>query len=101
MSNGLRRSIIDTHDLDLSIRQQCELLDNHRSLFYYQPIGESRLNLELMKLIDQIHLLEPCFGYRRICEILRRMGHQVNEKRVLRLMQKMGISALGSKDTTN
>jgi len=101
LSNGLRRSLVDVHDPDLSIREQCRLLGIHRSLFYYQPIGESPLNLELMKLIDQVHLLEPCFGYRRICEILRRMGHQINEKRVLRLMQKMSISAQYPKPKTS
>ncbi len=101
MSNGLRRSLTDAHGPDLSIREQRQLLGIHRPLFYDPPIGESALNVELMKFIDQIHLLEPCFGYRRICEILRRMGHQINEKRVLRLMQTTGTSAPYPKPQTS
>ena len=35
----------------LSIGRQCELVGVSRSNFYYQPVAESELNLELMRLI--------------------------------------------------
>ena len=37
----------------LSIRRQCELIGLNRASFYYEPVGESALNLELMRLIDE------------------------------------------------
>lgn len=36
----------------------------------------------------------PELGYRRMTEMLQRAGHQVNKKRIARLMQKMGLQAL-------
>src|SRR5665811_2618239 len=38
---------------NISIRKQCELLDVSRSNFYYEPIGESELNLKTMRLMDE------------------------------------------------
>lgn len=80
-------------DSPLSLRKQCELLGIHRSLIYYQPAQEREENLLLMRIIDELHLLEPSLGYRRIHALLRRMGYEVNPKRVYRLMRKMGIQA--------
>lgn len=36
----------------LSVVRQCELVSISRSGFYYQPAGETPLNLALMRLID-------------------------------------------------
>ena len=36
-----------------SIMERCQALDLARSSFYYQPKGESALNLELMRLVDE------------------------------------------------
>jgi putative transposase len=36
----------------LSVARQCELVSISRSGFYYQPAGETPLNLALMRLID-------------------------------------------------
>ena len=77
----------------LSVRHQCQLLEVARSMIYYRPAGESSLNLELMRLIDEIHLLDPSLGSPRIRELLIRLGYEVNVKRVARLMRKMGIRA--------
>ena len=77
----------------LSVRHQCQLLEVVRSMIYYHPAGESSLNLELMRLIDEIHLLDPSLGSPRIREFLIRLGYEVNVKRVARLMRKMGIRA--------
>ena len=40
----------------LSIQRQCALVSISRSAFYYQPAGETPLNLALMRLIDQAKL---------------------------------------------
>jgi hypothetical protein len=45
-----------------SIARQCELVSISRSGFYYQPTGETPLNLELMRLIDAQFLETPWYG---------------------------------------
>ncbi|MEM7373831.1 MAG: IS3 family transposase [Bacteroidota bacterium] len=88
-----RKQMIESGSDLLSVRQQCNLLEVPRSMIYYQASGESSLNLELMRLIDEIHLLDPSFGSPRMTQILLRLGYQVNIKRIARLMRKMGIRA--------
>ncbi|MGB3452572.1 MAG: IS3 family transposase [Moheibacter sp.] len=78
----------------ISIRKQCDLLSVSRSSFYYKPLSESDLNMELMKQIDKIHLKYPSFGIRRITNELEELGYYVNRKRVGRLMKLMGIEAI-------
>ncbi len=47
-----------------------------------------------MRLIDEIYTRCPFFGSRRIREMLRRQGYVVNRKRVISLMQQMGIACV-------
>ncbi|WP_262249861.1 IS3 family transposase, partial [Parapedobacter soli] len=82
----------------LSIARQCELVSVSRSSFYYQPVGESSLNLELMRLIDEEYLQHPWLGVPRMTTWLRRdKGYRVNPKRIERLYGIMGLSAMGPK----
>jgi putative transposase len=78
----------------LSIRRQCELLELNRSNLYYEPAGESPLNLKLMRLIDKQYTKAPFYGSRRMTEWLKRQEYEVNRKRVVRLMRLMGIEAI-------
>jgi len=48
--------MIDSDHASLSIARQCELVGISRSGFYYQPAGETQLNLTLMRLIDEQHM---------------------------------------------
>jgi putative transposase len=52
------------------------------------------LNLELMKYIDELYTRRPTLGSRKITELLRRKGYEVNRKRIQRLMGTMGIAAI-------
>lgn len=86
----------------LSVVRQCELLDIHRSGVYYRPVGESALNLELMRLIDEKSLLHPWLGVPRMVKWLQRdKGYDINKKRIERLFRLMGISATGPKPNTS
>jgi putative transposase len=76
---------------DLSIKRRCELLGMSRSGVYYVPATESDENLAMMAWMDREHLEKPFYGVRRMREGLRRAGHQVNLKRVRRLMGQMRI----------
>jgi putative transposase len=98
----MKRMMIDTNHPALSIRHQCELLDLNRSTFYWQPAGESPLNLELMRLIDKEYTRAPFYGYRKMTARLNDPhGYQVNHKRVARLMQKMGLQAVYPRPRTS
>ena len=50
--------------------------------------------MELCRLIDEIHLDRPFLGSRRILDELRDRGWRINRKRVVRLMQKLSITAV-------
>ena len=54
-----------------------------------------------MRLIDEQHLDTPWYGARQMTRHLRRQGHAVNRKRIGRLMQKMGLSAIYQKPNTS
>lgn len=86
--------MIEPHHPDISIRRQCALIGLNRSTFYTEPVGESALNLQLMRLIDEHYLRTPFYGYPKMTVELRRQGYRVNRKRVARLMQKMGLQAV-------
>lgn len=86
----------------LSVVRQCELLKIHRSGLYYQPLPESPLNLDLMRQIDEKHMLHPWLGVPRMTQWLRKdLGYMVNHKRVERLYGLLGIQALGPKPNTS
>jgi putative transposase len=86
--------MIDTQYPELSIRRQCDLIGLNRATFYMMPAGETAMNLQLMRLIDEQYLETPFYGYPRMTAHLRRAGFAVNPKRVARLMQKMGLQGL-------
>ncbi len=94
MSVDEKRKLIEPGHSTLSIEEQCDLLDLARSSYYYMPAIESNENLLYMRFIDECYLQHPSYGYRRMHTELRRAGYAVNEKRVLRLMQIMGIQSI-------
>ena len=93
--------MIEPHHEQLSIRRQCDLLGLSRSTFYYEPVAESPLNLELMRLLDEQFLVTPFYGSRRMTVWLQSLGYAVNRKRVRRLMRLMGIEAIYPKPRTS
>ena len=84
----------------LSVARQCQLVSISRSGFYYQPSGESELNLTLMRLIDEQHMRTPYYGARQMVRYLRREGYVVSRKRVRRLMHKMGLCVIYQRPRT-
>jgi len=86
---------------DISILRQCELLGLPRSSYYYQPRGESPLNLKLMRLLDEQYTRTPFYGSPKMTLWLREQGHEINHKRVERLMSVMGLQAIYPKPNTS
>ena len=95
-----RKAMIDkSHKAPLTT--QCRLLELNRSTVYYQGQEVSEQDLELMCLIDQLHLKYPFYGSRRIRDWFEDHGMKVNRKRIQRLMRLMGIEALYPKKKTS
>lgn len=80
----------------LSLVKQCELLSIYRSGIYYQPKGETALNLELMRQMDEHYLHHPFKGAKRMHTWLTMdKGYQISKNRVERLYYKvMGLRAI-------
>lgn len=95
-----KRSLIETKHAALSISRQCELLGLHRSGYYYEPVGESSFNLELMDLIDKEFTQLPFYGVARMHQYICSLGYTVNIKRIRRLMRLMGLVTIYPKPST-
>ncbi len=82
--------MVEALHTDYSVRQICEVLGFNRSSFYYQPKSnafEQRLRDEIEKLSARY----PTYGYRRITQLLLRMGYAVGYTRVARLMKEENL----------
>mgnify|MGYP000005786337 CR=1 FL=1 len=88
-------------DDELSVRQQCRLLDVSRSSHYYKPVDASDETLLLMRRIDELHLKRPSLGSRAIAKLLSTTDRRVNRKRIQRLMNLMDIESLAPKPKTS
>ena len=87
----------------LSVLRQCKLLQIHRSGLYYKPRGESALNLELMRLMDEHYLEHPYKGARRMhIWLTEDKGYKVSANGIERLYYKvMGLrSVMPGRHTT-
>jgi putative transposase len=94
--------MIETNHPSLSIRRQCELIGLSRATYYWQPAGESALNLQLMRLIDEEYTRAPFYGSRKMTARLNNEhGVAVNRKRVARLMREMGLQAVYARPRTS
>jgi len=89
-----KRRAIEPRHRRIAIYRQCELLELSRSSLYYKPRGDTQYNEQLMKMIDEQYIETPFYGIDKVTEQLRRMGHQVNHKRIRRLMRQMGLKAV-------
>ena len=97
-----RRSMIEKEHPNISLHRQCELLTIHRSGLYYLPEKTSKLNCELMRLMDEQYLRKPYYGVYRMWEWLKLdKGYNINLKRVRRLYRLMGLEAIGPKPNTS
>lgn len=92
--NTTKRQLVERDNKAISIVRQCELLGLARSSYYWKEVGDSKLNLCLMKLIDEEYTSHPFLGSRKMAEWLKEHGYKVNRKRVQGLMRKMGIAAI-------
>lgn len=86
MDRQVRRAMIEPTRPRLFVGVPCSLLSISRSSYYYEPQGESAVNLDLMRKIDPQFLETPFFGVQQMTLHLQGEGHEVNVKRIRRLM---------------
>jgi putative transposase len=101
MNPVARLLLVDRADDDLSVVAQCRLLKVARSTLYWHPAAVSEDDLRLMRRIDELYLVTPFYGSRRMVAVLCREGWVVNRKRVRRLMRVMRIEAIYQKPNTS
>lgn len=85
----------------LPVKRQAQLLELSRSSVYYRPRPVSERDLGLMRRIDELHLMAPFYGARKLAAQLRREGHEVGRRHVRTLMRRMGIEALYRRPRTS
>lgn len=93
--------MVDPKHPNLSVSRQCQLVGVPRSSFYFRPQPVKPEDLELMRMIDEQYLKTPFYGSRSMSKHFRRLGHEINRKRVQRLMQLMGIEAVYPRPKTS
>jgi transposase InsO family protein len=64
---------------------------------YYEVAPTPPQDLELMRLIDEEYTRHPFYGSRQ----LKDQGHEVNRKRVQRLMRLMGLEGIVPRPSTS
>ena len=69
--------MIEPKHPELSIGAQCRLLSITRSSVYYEPQGESAMNLDLMLLIDKQFLDTPFYGVQQMTWHLQNEGYEL------------------------
>ena len=71
--------MVDPDHVALSITRQCRLVSIARSSFYYEGTGESPLNLQRLRRIDEQFLETPFYGSRQMTR-LRDSGFATSRK---------------------
>jgi putative transposase len=82
MSAPDRRMLLDPAHPGLSIRRQCNLLGLARSSIYRPARIANDDELAIRSRLDELFLLWPLFGSRRMTARLRAEGWRINRERV-------------------
>jgi putative transposase len=97
-----RIELVEKNHPKLSMRKQCELLSVARSTVSYQPVPEDPEDIRIKRLLDEIYMVDPCLGSRKLVTVLKRdHGLDVNRKRVQRLRREIGHEAIWCKPRTS
>src|SRR3954453_4533009 len=96
-----QNEVVARNHPSLAVGMQSRLLSLPRSSFYYEPQGETEMNLALMLLIDKQFLDTPFYGVQQMICRLRNEGQLVNVKHILRLMRLMRLMPIFQKPDTS
>ncbi len=81
---------------EIALTRQCELAGVTRSTVYARREAREvdETDQRLCRLIDEKYTRRPFYGSRRMVVFLKGEGHEVNRKRVQRLMRLMGLAGM-------
>lgn len=87
----------------LALTRQCELAGVTRSTLYAPRLVAALDEQEstLLREIDAEYTRHPFYGSRRMTVYLRTIGHQVNRKRIRRLMSILGLAGMAPGPNTS
>lgn len=91
----IRQGWID-RETEMAIAHQCILAGVSRATFYERckPRSVDESDLLLCRLIDEAYTRHPFYGSRKMVVFLKKMGHDVNRKRVQRLMRRLSLAGM-------
>jgi len=97
-----RIELVEKNHPELSMRKQCELLGVARSTVSYQAVPEDPEDIRIKRLLDEIYMIDPCLGSRKLVTLLKRdYDVDINRKRVQRLRREIGHEAIWCKPRTS
>jgi len=97
-----RIELVEKAHPEISMRKQCALLGVARSTVDYQAVAVDPEDNRIRRLLDEIYLIDPCLGSRKLVTLLGRdYSVKINRKRVRRLRSKMGQEAIWCKPRTS
>ena len=97
-----RIELVDEKNPKISMRQQCKLLGVARSTVTYKPVEEDPEDTRIKRLLDEIYMIDPCLGSRRLVTVLARdYDIRTDRKRVARLRREMGLETIWCKPRTS
>ena len=82
--------MVEALHTDYSVRHICDVLGFNRSSVYYQPKHDP-IEQVLRDEFEKLAARYPKYGYRRITQLLLRMGYSVGYRRVARLMREENL----------
>lgn len=84
--------MIEPKNSRVSVREQCELVGMQRSSYYYEPRSAYLQRDKVLKdLIDIRFTKSPVSGVETMVRYLKRLGYQVGDKLIRRLMREMSL----------
>ena len=86
-----RQALVKRDHPELSLSQQCRLLEVNRSTLSYKPVADK--DKPFMDAIDRIMTEFPYYGSRKVTAALQDKGLSVGRDRVLKLLRRMGLRA--------
>src|SRR5690606_10187720 len=91
MNTDDKLKLVDPNCSQLSVSRQCRLLNLSRSRFYYKPKVIDEVELEQMRILDELYLEDPTRGTRRMSKELKKLGYQCGRHHTRTLMQRMRL----------
>lgn len=89
-----KKTLINPKHEQLTISEQCEILNISRSSYYYENVPLKEQDIKILHKIDEIYTDTSFYGYRRIHMQLKEYGFNIGVNRVLKYMNILGIQAI-------